>query len=111
YLGDARFNTGRSVLVASALAGMDVRIAAPAAYQPPADVVALAGEIAGQTGGKVTITESVSEASAGADVISTDVWVSMGEPPQVWDERIAALGPYQVTADVMASTGNAATIF
>ncbi|MCB5165503.1 ornithine carbamoyltransferase [Streptomyces bambusae] len=106
YLGDARFNMGNSYLVTGALLGMDVRIAAPRSYWPAEQVVARARELAAASGARITLTEDVSEAVAGADFVATDVWVSMGEPKEVWDERIAALSPYAVTMDVLRATGN-----
>ncbi|HET8613976.1 MAG TPA: ornithine carbamoyltransferase [Actinomycetales bacterium] len=106
YLGDARNNVGNSLLVGAAMSGMDVRVAAPTALWNSEPVVQSARSAAEATGGRVTQTESVEEAVAGADFIYTDVWVSMGEPSQVWDERIAQLKPYQVNADVMRATGN-----
>lgn len=111
YLGDARNNVAHSLLVAGALAGMDVRMVAPAELQPAADVVAQAREIAERTGARLTITADVSEGVAGADFLYTDVWVSMGEPKDVWKERIAQLRDYQINADVMAATGNSDTKF
>ncbi|MFJ9037824.1 ornithine carbamoyltransferase [Streptomyces sp. NPDC102406] len=107
YLGDARFNMGNSYLVTGALLGMDVRIVAPRAYWPTEDVVATARELAAGSGARITLTESVEEGVAGADFVVTDVWVSMGEPEEVWDERIKALTPYAVTMDVLRATGNA----
>lgn len=106
YLGDARYNMGNSCLVSGALAGMDVRIVAPAAYQPEQWVADIARDIATRTGATITITDDVAEGVAGCDAVSTDVWVSMGEPKEVWAERITALRPYQVNAEVMAATGN-----
>jgi ornithine carbamoyltransferase len=106
YLGDARFNMGNSYLITGALLGMDVRIVAPRAYWPTEDVVARARELAGQTGARVTLTERIDEGVRGADFVATDVWVSMGEPKEVWAERIAALSPYAVTMDVLRATGN-----
>ncbi|WP_432137767.1 ornithine carbamoyltransferase [Streptomyces sp. bgisy154] len=106
YLGDARFNMGNSYLVTGALLGMDVRIVAPKSYWPAQEVVDRARELAADSGARITLTESVEEGVAGADFVATDVWVSMGEPKQVWDERIAALGPYAVTMDVLRATGN-----
>ncbi|MFF1508174.1 ornithine carbamoyltransferase [Streptomyces sp. NPDC058326] len=106
YLGDARFNMGNSYLVTGALLGMDVRIVAPEAYWPAEDVVAAARKLAEASGATVTLTEDVAEGVRGADFVATDVWVSMGEPKEVWDERIAALGPYSVTMDVLRATGN-----
>ena len=106
YLGDARFNMADSYLIGGAKLGMDVRIASPESLWPRAEIVAEAREIAGETGAKVTITEEVADAVAGCDVLLTDVWVSMGEPDEVWAERIKLLLPYQVNAETMALTGN-----
>lgn len=105
YLGDARNNVGNSLLVAGAMSGMDVRIVAPESLQNHAAVVEQARALAAETGGSVTLTSDVKEGVAGADVVYTDVWVSMGEPKQVWDERIALLRDYAVTADVLRATG------
>ncbi|MGW7725845.1 ornithine carbamoyltransferase [Streptomyces canus] len=107
YLGDARFNMGNSYLITGALLGMDVRIVAPKAYWPAQDVVERARTLAVDSGARISLTESLEEGVRGADFVATDVWVSMGEPKDVWDERIAALSPYAVTADVMRATGNA----
>lgn len=106
YLGDARFNMGNSYLVTGALLGMDVRIVAPKAYWPAEAVVARARELAAASGATVTLTEDIAEGVRGADFVATDVWVSMGEPKEVWDERITALAPYAVTMDVLRATGN-----
>ncbi|MFH8925709.1 ornithine carbamoyltransferase [Streptomyces pristinaespiralis] len=106
YLGDARFNMGNSYLVTGALLGMDVRIVAPMAYWPAEEVVAQAREAAAASGATITLTEDVAEGVRGADFVATDVWVSMGEPKEVWDERIKALAPYAVTMDVLRATGN-----
>ncbi|MFJ9201275.1 ornithine carbamoyltransferase [Streptomyces flaveolus] len=106
YLGDARFNMGNSYLVTGALLGMDVRIVAPKAYWPAQEVVEEARKLAGASGARVTLTEAVDEGVRGADFVVTDVWVSMGEPKDVWAERIAALSPYAVTMDVLRATGN-----
>jgi ornithine carbamoyltransferase len=106
YLGDARFNMANSYLVGGAKLGMDVRIAAPQSLWPADEIVALARSIAGETGGGITITEDVEQAVRGCDVLFTDVWVSMGEPDDVWAERIEQLKPYQVNAQTMAATGN-----
>ncbi|MER6232652.1 ornithine carbamoyltransferase [Streptomyces sp. NPDC001616] len=106
YLGDARFNMGNSYLVTGALLGMDVRIVAPAAYWPAQDVVDRARDLAGRSGARITLTEDITEGVRGADFVVTDVWVSMGEPKDVWDERIASLSPYAVTMDVLRATGN-----
>ncbi|MFF1920420.1 ornithine carbamoyltransferase [Streptomyces sp. NPDC058221] len=107
YLGDARFNMGNSYLVTGALLGMDVRIVAPRAYWPADGIVAEARRLAGESGATVTLTEDIAEGVRGADFVATDVWVSMGEPKEIWDERITALAPYAVTMDVLRATGNA----
>ncbi|MCX5330775.1 ornithine carbamoyltransferase [Streptomyces sp. NBC_00140] len=106
YLGDARFNMGNSYLITGALLGMDVRIVAPKTYWPAQDIVERARQIAVDSGARITLTESLAEGVAGADFVATDVWVSMGEPKEVWDERITALAPYAVTMDVLRATGN-----
>ncbi|MEV7682733.1 ornithine carbamoyltransferase [Streptomyces sp. NPDC088341] len=106
YLGDARFNMGNSYLVTGALLGMDVRLVAPRAYWPDEEIVTLARKTAEESGARLTLTESIEEGVAGADFVATDVWVSMGEAKEAWDERIAALGPYAVTMDVLRATGN-----
>ncbi|GAA3480298.1 MULTISPECIES: ornithine carbamoyltransferase [Streptomyces] len=107
YLGDARFNMGNSYLVTGALLGMDVRIVAPKSYWPAEEIVAQARKLAEASGATVTLTEDVAEGVRGADFVATDVWVSMGEPKEVWAERITALAPYAVTMDVLNATGNA----
>jgi ornithine carbamoyltransferase len=106
YLGDARFNMADSYLVGGAKLGMDVRIASPQSLWPRDEIVSLAKEVAAETGASITITEDVAAAVKGADVLLTDVWVSMGEPDDVWKERIALLTPYQVNARAMELTGN-----
>ena len=106
YLGDARYNMGNSLLVGGAKMGMAVRIVAPKNLQPAAELVAQCREIAEQTGARITITDNVDEGVKGCDFIYTDVWVSMGEPDEVWRERINLLKPYQVNASLMARTGN-----
>ncbi|HEY1344626.1 MAG TPA: ornithine carbamoyltransferase [Streptosporangiaceae bacterium] len=106
FVGDCRFNMGRSLLVMGALMGSDVRLGGPRDLQPPKDVVDLAHQIAGRTGAQVTITDDPGEAVHGVDFIHTDVWVSMGEPKDVWAERVKALTPYQVSAALMKSSGN-----
>lgn len=106
YLGDARFNMGNSLMVGSAKMGIDFRIAAPGECQPSKSLVQKCREIASQTGGKIMITDNVGEAVKGADFLYTDVWVSMGEPESVWEERIRLLRPYQVNMEVIEKTGN-----
>ncbi|MDD4001517.1 MAG: ornithine carbamoyltransferase subunit F, partial [Bacteroidales bacterium] len=86
--------------------GMDFRAAAPKSCQPDAELVAKCREIAKETGAKITITDNVEEAVKGVDFLYTDVWVSMGEPAEVWDERIKLLRPYQINMDVVKKTGN-----
>ncbi|WP_103528864.1 MULTISPECIES: ornithine carbamoyltransferase [Streptomyces] len=106
YLGDARFNTGNSYLITGALLGMDVRIVAPEEYWPSHEVIAEARRLAETSGARITLTPDVTEGVRGTDFVVTDVWVSMGEPAEVWDERIARLSPYAVTMDVLRATGN-----
>ncbi|MGW7658042.1 ornithine carbamoyltransferase, partial [Streptomyces tendae] len=111
YLGDARYNMGNSYLVTGALLGMDVRIVAPSLLWPDNTIVELARQLAAASGARISLTENVEEGVRGADFVATDVWVSMGEPKEVWDERIALLGPYAVTMDVLRATGNDAVKF
>ena len=106
YLGDARFNMADSYLVGGAKLGMDVRIASPKSLWPRDEIVESARATAAETGATITITEDVAEAVKGADVLLTDVWVSMGEADEVWAERIKLLTPYQVNAEAMRLTGN-----
>ncbi|WP_381556291.1 ornithine carbamoyltransferase [Streptomyces eurythermus] len=106
YLGDARFNMGNSYLVTGALLGMDVRIVAPKSYWPAQEILDRARALADSSGARITLTEDIAEGVRGADFVATDVWVSMGEPKEVWAERIAALAPYAVTMDVLRATGN-----
>ena len=107
YLGDARFNMGRSLLVIGSLLGMDVRIGAPKGLQPEAELIAACKEIARTSGARITVTDKVDQAVKGVDFIHTDVWVSMGEPKEVWTERIQLLKPYQVNPATMKKSGNA----
>ena len=111
YLGDARFNMGNSLLVGGAKMGMDVRIVAPKALQPSAELQAQCFAVARGTGARITITDNVDEGVKGCDFVYTDIWVSMGEPDSVWKERIALLMPYQVNAKLMERTGNPACKF
>ena len=106
YLGDARFNMGNSLMVGGVKMGMDVRIVAPKALQPDAELVATCQKIAEETGAKLTVTDDVAAGVKGCDFLYTDVWVSMGEPTEVWAERIKLLMPYQVNAKTMEMTGN-----
>jgi len=106
YLGDARNNTANSLLVTGALLGMDVRIAAPHDLWPTSDIQIIAKELAANSGARIHIGDEVMAGVEGADYVYTDVWVSMGEPPSEWEERIKQLLPYQVNASVMKATGN-----
>ncbi|KWW31284.1 MAG: ornithine carbamoyltransferase [bacterium P3] len=106
YIGDARFNMGNSLMVGGAKMGMDVRIIAPKKLQPDAKLVKQCKEIAKETGATVTVTDDVKKGVKGCDFLYTDVWVSMGEPAEVWKERIDMLRPYQVNKEMMKATGN-----
>ena len=111
FVGDCRFNMGRSLLVMGALMGSDVRLAGPAELHPPKDVVEIATDIARRTGARITVTEDPAEAVSGVGFIHTDVWVSMGESKDVWTERVKILTPYQVNAALLAKSGNPAVKF
>jgi ornithine carbamoyltransferase len=106
YVGDARNNMGNSLMIGAAKMGMDFRACAPSSLFPDEDLVKTANEIAKETGAKITLTEDVKEAVKDVDFIYTDVWVSMGEPDSVWEERIKLLKPYQVNKQLLDSTGN-----
>ncbi len=106
YLGDARFNMGNSLMVMGCKMGMDVRICAPASLWPAEELVATCREIAAETGARLLVTEDVDAGVKGVDYLHTDVWVSMGEPAEVWGERIELLKPYQVNMDAVKKTGN-----
>ena len=106
YLGDARNNMGNSLMVGAAKMGMDFRAAAPKQCQPADDLVKKCRQIAKETGASITVTGNVDEAVKGVDFLYTDVWVSMGEPDSVWEERIQLLRPYQVNMDIVKKTGN-----
>jgi ornithine carbamoyltransferase len=106
YLGDARNNMGNSLLVGAAKMGMDFRSVAPKSVQPNPELVSTAKEIAKQTGAKITITDDLVRGVKGCDFLNTDVWVSMGEPEDVWKDRIELLKPYQINAAAMEKTGN-----
>lgn len=108
YMGDARYNMGNSLMIASAKMGMDFVACAPKKYFPDPALVAECEEYAKASGATITLTEDVREGTKGADVIYTDVWVSMGEPDEVWAERIHDLTPYKVTAEVMKNAGEQA---
>lgn len=106
YLGDARNNMGNSLMVGAAKMGIDFRAAAPKKCQPGDELQMQCKEIAKQTGAKITVTENVAEAVKDCDFLYTDVWVSMGEPGEVWAERIKILLPYQINNKTMELTGN-----
>jgi ornithine carbamoyltransferase len=106
YLGDARYNMGNSLLVGATKMGMDFRTAAPKAFQQGKELVATCKTLAKETGAKIKITDNVDEAVKGVDFLYTDVWVSMGEPDSVWEERIKLLKPYQINMSVVKKTGN-----
>ena len=106
YMGDARNNMGNSLLVTGAILGSDVRICAPAELWPHPSVQAAARERAEESGARIMLTEDPDEALPGVDFVETDVWVSMGEPAEVWNERVQLLAPYQVNAAALAKTGN-----
>ena len=108
YMGDARYNMGNSLMVACAKMGMHFTACTSEKYFPEQALVEQCREIAARTGGSITLTESVEEGTKGVDVIYTDVWVSMGEPEEIWEERIRDLSPYQVNRDVMKNAGNKA---
>ena len=101
YMGDARYNMGNSLMIGCAKMGLHFVACAPKAYWPNPELVAKCREFARLSGGSITLSEDT-DAVAGADVVYTDVWVSMGEPVEVWEERINALAPYQVNAQLMA---------
>ena len=105
FMGDARYNMGNSLMVGCAKMGMHFVACAPAAYFPDAELVATCRAIAKETGAVIELNETPADAVKNADVIYTDVWVSMGEPASVWEERIKALSPYRVTMELMETAG------
>lgn len=104
YVGDARFNMGRSLLINGAMLGSDVRIVAPTPLLPPDEVIHEAKRLAAKTGARITVTDDI-DAVAGVDFVHTDIWVSMGEPKDVWAERIALLMPYRIDQNLMDRAG------
>jgi ornithine carbamoyltransferase len=106
YVGDCRSNMGNSLTVTGCLLGMDVRICGPKSLWPKQEVVQKARQLAAQTGARLTLTDDVETAVKGVDFLHTDVWVSMGEPKEVWDERVKLLLPYQVNGRMIEMTGN-----
>jgi ornithine carbamoyltransferase len=111
YVGDARNNMGNSLMVVGCLLGMDVRICSPPLLAPDEELVAKARELEERYGAHLTIADGVAEAVKGVDYIHTDVWVSMGEPAEVWDERVKLLKPYQVNAAMIELAGNSQVKF
>jgi ornithine carbamoyltransferase len=106
FLGDTRNNVARSLLVTGALLGSDVRLVGPEMLWPPEDVVGIAKEVAAQSGARIMVTDELESGVEHVDFLYTDVWVSMGEPPEVWDQRVRRLRPYQVNAELMKRTQN-----
>ena len=106
FMGDARNNMGNSLMVGGCKLGMDVRLCGPKHLWPEDHLLETCREIAAQTGARLTLTDDVAEGVKGADYLYTDVWVSMGEPDSVWEERVKLLKPYQVNAEAIALTGN-----
>ena len=105
FVGDGRFNMGRSLLITGAILGSDVRLITPAELCPPNDVVELAHELAAVSGARITLTDDIAGVE-GADFVHTDVWVSMGEPKAVWTERAKLLAPFQVNSELLAAANN-----
>ncbi|MBQ5321225.1 MAG: ornithine carbamoyltransferase [Oscillospiraceae bacterium] len=108
YMGDARYNMGNSLMVGCAIMGLNFTAAAPKKYFPDRALIEKCEELAKKSGATLRFIEDPMEATKGADVIYTDVWVSMGEPEEVWEERIKELSPYAVTADIMKNAGEKA---
>jgi ornithine carbamoyltransferase len=106
YMGDARNNMGNSLMVGAAKMGMDFRAVAPKTGQPDKELVDQCLEIAKETGAKINVTDNVEEGVKGVDFIYTDVWLSMGEDPSLWEKRIKEMLPYQVNSELLAKTGN-----
>jgi ornithine carbamoyltransferase len=106
FLGDARHNMARSLLVGAAKMGMDVRMVGPDGYLPGGELLESCREIAAETGARITLTSDLESGVSGVDFLYTDVWVSMGEPMDAWEERVDLMRPYQVNLDVIHKTGN-----
>jgi ornithine carbamoyltransferase len=111
YIGDARFNTGNSLMITGCKFGMDVRICAPQSLEPSSKMVETAKSIAGQTGATLIVDPDIDKCVKGVDFICTDVWLSMGEDKSLWKDRIELLGAYQVNADLIRRTGNPNVLF
>jgi ornithine carbamoyltransferase len=111
YVGDGRNNVANSLIVAGSMMGMDVRLVAPTSLQPSETITTAARTVAVESGARLTLTGDVAEGVRGVDFVYTDVWVSMGESPEKWEERLELLAPYQVDERLMALTGNPETRF
>lgn len=110
FLGDGRYNMGRSLLVCGAIMGCDVRLITPTELRPPQDIIAMAHELASTSGARITISDDIADVD-GVDAVHTDVWVSMGEPHEVWAQRAHLLAPFQVNSALLAATGNPDVVF
>ncbi|XOQ59863.1 MAG: Ornithine carbamoyltransferase [Clostridium sp.] len=111
YVGDGRNNVANALMIGASKMGMDFRIVSPKELFPAEELLTKCKEVAKETGAKITITDDVDEGVKNADVLYTDVWVSMGEPDEVWAERIKLLKPYQVNMEMIKKTGNEKVIF
>ncbi len=111
YMGDARYNMGNSLMVGCAMMGLDFTACCPAKYFPDAQLIETCKALAEQSGATLSFETNPEKGVKGADVIYTDIWVSMGEPVEIWEERIQDLAPYQVNSALMAATGNPKTVF
>lgn len=111
YLGDARNNMGNSLMVGAAIMGMDIRLVAPRSFWPDEVLVKQCLAIAATSGAKISLTESVSEGVKGVDFLYTDVWVSMGEAKEAWEQRVSLMTPYQINQQVIEATGNPSVKF
>ncbi|ARU92566.1 ornithine carbamoyltransferase [Tatumella citrea] len=111
YLGDARNNMGNSLMVGAAIMGMDIRLVAPRSFWPDEALVKQCLAIAATSGAKISLTESVSEGVKGVDFLYTDVWVSMGEAKEAWEQRVSLMTPYQINQQVIEATGNPSVKF
>jgi len=111
FVGDGRNNVAYALLIGCTKMGMDFRVVAPKQLFPQGEILSRCQAVAEETGAKITLTDNVNDGVAGADVLYTDVWVSMGEPDAVWEERIKLLKPFQVNMDMIKATGNPDVIF
>ena len=111
FLGDGRNNVANALLIGGVKMGMDFRVVAPKALFPDQALLDRCRAVAAETGAEITVTDDIGAGVSGADVLYTDVWVSMGEPYETWEERIGLLRPYQVNADALRETGNADVLF